>query len=128
MSADLKAITWGVKRAVNVVKSHLTDVIMVAEAVKTGATDQAEGKRTARQHLNYARNAMIRAELAIAALDESDPTPPSTAAAQAPDADTERERMRRLPILRFFTLSGWLALAVLAVVAAAAIILTHLFT
>ena len=36
--------------------------------------------------------------------------------------------MRRLPILRFFTLSGWLALAVLAVVAAAAIILTHLFT
>ena len=92
MSADLKAITWGVKRAVNVVKSHLTDVIMVAEAVKTGATDQAEGKRTARQHLNYACDAMMRAELAIAAMNESDPTPPAAAAAQAPDADADTER------------------------------------
>ena len=36
--------------------------------------------------------------------------------------------MRRFSILRFFTPSGWLALAVLAVAAAAAIILTHFFT
>ena len=36
--------------------------------------------------------------------------------------------MRRLPILRFFTPSGWLALAVLAVAAAAAITLTRIFT
>lgn len=76
---DLETRTQAVRRAVNVVKSDLTNVSMIAGAVRHGARDAAEGRRIALRCVALARRSLDDLERAVEAMG-AEPAPEPTEA------------------------------------------------